>query len=268
MRYQSLMPTRRKHSEKLLSCSLIKKEIRKFENIPMTLDEITLEILAERALTQFDRKKLVDWAVSVLELGYESENLCILAGLDFDSTEEREEYFWKSINDLRLDVEKTEDELIEKYAMTIANKAIKKEIGIEYAFSQMRKIVSATEYDHRYIAFYEIDEDLDYLTYDNSVLFNSGLTMKNAKDFILEEFEIFVQMENLKIPLEERGRCYCENCKKLNIPITKNKFQLKKPFRYMVWSCGICGAEKLKFNNDHEVKRMIIDEYKNTKTYD
>ena len=63
----------------------------------MTHKELTLEILAERALTQFDSKKLVDWAVKVLELGYESENLFVLAGLDNDPTEERENYFWKSI---------------------------------------------------------------------------------------------------------------------------------------------------------------------------
>lgn len=228
----------------------------------MTLQELTLEILAERALTQFDSKKLVDWAVKVLELGYESENLFVLAGLDYDTTEEREEYFWKSVKDLNLETEKSEDELIENYALVIANKAIRKEISIDYAFSQMLKIVSASEYDSRYIAFYEIDEDIDYLTYDNSVLFNSGLTIENSKDFILEEFEIFVQMESLKIPKEERSKCYCETCKSLNTPITKNKFQFKKPFKYMVWSCGICGSEKLKFNNNHEVKKLIIEKHK------
>lgn len=63
----------------------------------MTLEEITLEILAERALFQADSKKLVYWAISVLELGYDSENLYILAGLDHEGTEEREEYFWRSI---------------------------------------------------------------------------------------------------------------------------------------------------------------------------
>lgn len=157
----------------------------------MTLEKITLEILAERALSEFDSKKLVYWAISVLELGYDSENLYILAGLDHEETEEREEYFWKSIGDLKLDIEKTDDELFEIYAMTIARKAINKEIGIDYAFSQMRKIVSATEYDPRYMAFYELDEDLDYLTYDNSTLYNSGLTIENYKDFILEEFKIF-----------------------------------------------------------------------------
>lgn len=230
----------------------------------MTLEELVLEILAERALTQFDSKKLVDWAVKVLSIGSESENLFILAGLDYGTTEERENYFWKSVKDLKIEIEKSEDELIEKYALTIANKAIRKEISVDYAFSQMLKIVSASEYDNRYIAFYEIDEDLDYLTYANSVLFNSGLTRENSKKFILEELKIFVQMENLKIPKGERSKSYCETCKKLNTPITKTKYQLRKPFKYMVWSCELCGSEKLKFNNNHVVKKMIIEEFKKT----
>ncbi len=61
----------------------------------MTLEELTLEIYGERALTYFDSKHLVVWAVNVLSLGYESDNLYILAGLDNAFTEERESYFWK-----------------------------------------------------------------------------------------------------------------------------------------------------------------------------
>lgn len=230
----------------------------------MTIEEITLEILAERALTQFDSKKLVDWAVNVLELGFESENIFILAGLDFDTTEEREEYFSKSIDDLKLEIEieKDEDKLIEKYALTIANKAIKKQISVDFAFSQMLKIVLASKYDYRYIAFYEINEDLDSLKYSDAQYFNSGLTLVNSQKFILEEMGLFVQMENLKIPKEERNKCYCEKCKNLNIPILKNKYQLKKPFKYLVWGCGLCGSEKIKFNYNHEVKKMIIENYK------
>jgi hypothetical protein len=48
----------------------------------MTVAELTLEVLGEKLLTQFDSKKLVEWAVSALKLGCESENLFILAGLD------------------------------------------------------------------------------------------------------------------------------------------------------------------------------------------
>ena len=217
----------------------------------MTLQELTLNVLAERILTQFDSKKLVDWAVQILELGFETESLNILAGLDFDSTEEREKYFWESLKDLKIEVEKNEEKLIENYALTLSKKVINKEIEVDFAFNQMLKIVSASGYDQKYIAFYEIDEDLDYLRYDNSVIFNSGLTLDNSKEYIFEEFEIFAEMETLKIPFEERRKCYCEKCKKLNIPITKNKYQFKRPFRYLIWSCGICSSEKLKYNNNH-----------------
>lgn len=211
-------------------------------------------------------KKNVDWAVKVIELGYESENLFVLAGLDFDSTEEREKFFWESLKDLKIEVEKDEGKLIENYALTIAKKVTKKEIEVDFAFKEMLKIVSASGYDQTYIAFYEIDEDLDNLRYDNSVIFNTGLNLENSKQFILEEFKIFIEIQTLNIPFEERNKCYCEKCKNLNIPITKNKYQLKKTFKYLVWSCGICGSEMLKYNNNQEVKRMIIENFKKNYT--
>ncbi|WP_223577846.1 hypothetical protein [Sphingobacterium sp. GVS05A] len=48
----------------------------------MTLEELTLEIYAERVLTHFEGKRLVAWTVNVLKLGYESDNLYVLTGLD------------------------------------------------------------------------------------------------------------------------------------------------------------------------------------------
>ncbi|GAA0886374.1 hypothetical protein GCM10009120_49730 [Sphingobacterium siyangense subsp. cladoniae] len=126
----------------------------------------------------------------------------------------------------------------------------------------MRRIVSASEYNYRYIAFFEIDEDLDYLKFDNTPLFNNGLTVENSKEFILEEMKIFVEMESLNIPREQREKCYCETCKNLNDPITKNKFQLKKPFRYTVLACGICDSEKLKYSSNHDAKWRIIEQSK------
>jgi hypothetical protein len=224
----------------------------------MTLAELTLEVLGEKLLTQFDSKKLVEWAVNALKLGYESENLFVLAGLDDEATEEREKYFWKSVQDLDIEVARTEGELIYCYALIIARKAIKKEIDIDYAFSRMLKIVYASDFDCRYLPFFNINEDLDYIKYDSSIWITSGLTAENSKEFILEEFKIFVEMERLMIPCRERDKCYCERCKRLNMPLTKTKYQLRKPFKYLVWSCGFCRSDKLIFNSRHEVKRMII----------
>ncbi|TBO43103.1 hypothetical protein [Pedobacter kyonggii] len=119
----------------------------------MTVAELTVEVLAEKLLTQFDSKKFVEWAVSALQLGCESEHLFVLAGLDGEPTEEREKYFWKSVQDLDIEVARTEGELNYCYALMIADKAIKKEIGIDYAFSEMLKIVYASDYEHRYLPF-------------------------------------------------------------------------------------------------------------------
>lgn len=94
----------------------------------MTLEELTLEIYAERVLTYFESKHLVVWAVNVLALGYESDNLYILAGLDNAHTEEREIYFWKSIANLKLNIEKSEADLMGNNALTIAKKAIEKRL--------------------------------------------------------------------------------------------------------------------------------------------
>lgn len=227
----------------------------------MTVAELTLEVLGEKLLTQFDSKKFVEWAVSTLKLGCESENLFILAGLDDEPTEEREKYFWKSVQDLHIEVNRTKDELIYCYALMIAGKAINKEIGIDYAFSQMLKVVYASDYEYHYLPFFDINEDLEYIKYDNSAWITSGLTAENSKEFILEEFKVFVEMERLMIPREERDKCYCERCKRLNIPFTKTKYQFRYPFKSLVWGCGFCRSDKLIFNSRYEVKRMIIEAF-------
>lgn len=230
----------------------------------MFIEEATLEVLVERILPDFDSKALVTWAVKILDSGEESENLLILAGLDYEATDEREKYFQKSLADLNLSLGQSEETLIEDYATLIAKKAVSGKIDVDFAFKQMAKIVSATAYDLRYIAFYEIDEDLGLLHYGESVLFNPELTLQNYQDFILEEFKIFLEMERLNIPLKERNYNYCISCSKLVKPMLKTKYQLREPRQYQAWCCPDCESEELRFSSEHAVKWMIIERY-NTK---
>lgn len=227
----------------------------------MDLEELTTNIFAEKILTQFDSKKYIDWAINVMELGYESENLFILAGLDNELTQIREEYFWKTIKDLNISVNKTDAELIQNYAKFIAQKVIDNEIDIDDAFRIMLRICSTTGYEQRYIPFYEIDEDLDYLFYDNSILFNSGLTKENKTEFIREEFKIFYEMERLNIPLDKRNLWYCKNCNSLIQPKLKTKYQLKKPHKYHTYCCSNCGSKNFE-KDSQKVKKLIIGKYK------
>lgn len=228
----------------------------------MSIEEITLEVLAERALSDCDSKILVNWSVKALELGYDSENLSILAGLDHENTEVREKYFIKSLIDLNIHLDKPKEDLIDMYAISIVSKAILGSVSIDFAFAQMKKIAFETNYSARYIAFYEIDEDLERLDYNDYPIFNINLTKENSNEFIMEEFKIFLEMERLNIPLEERDYNYCISCSKLVKPILKTKYRLRDPHRYQVWCCPDCKSEKLRFSSEHAVKWLIIESHK------
>jgi len=228
---------------------------------PMTLQTITLNVLTERLITQFDSKKLVNWAVEVILLGYESENLFILAGLDNELTQIREEYFWKTIKDLNISIDKTDTALIQNYAKFISKKVINDEIDIKDGFKIMLEICSTVGYERRYIAFYEINEDIDCLFYNDSILFNPDLTMENKNKFIKEEFKIFYEMEKHNIPLEKRNLWYCKNCESLDEPKLKTKYQFKKPYKYQTYCCSNCNSRSFEKDNQ-KVKRLIIEKYK------
>ena len=74
------------------------------EKKKMNIQDETYKILGQRLLDEFDSIKMVEWAVDAIKMGYDSESLIILAGLDFESTEERENYFWKSVKELNLNI--------------------------------------------------------------------------------------------------------------------------------------------------------------------
>lgn len=227
----------------------------------MTKEDLTYELLGKKIIHNVDSKSLVSWAVDILKLGFESENLFILAGLDNDDTEIREKYFIDSIKDLHINLNKTDDELIDIYAEKIATKVLNGEIDIDDGFKEMCVIASATSYDEKYLNFYMIEEDLDYLKYTNNVLYLGDLSLENSEKYILEEFQIFQKMRNLNIPKFETEKYYCEHCDSLVKSKTKSKFRLIKPFKYEVLFCENCGFENLKYPQEQKTRKKLIEIY-------
>ena len=233
------------------------------------LEYITNKVLAERLLEPFsegllikyDHKRLINWAVQVLQMGYENDNLYILAGADNDTTEEQEKYFWKILDELKFEI-KTDDELIDFYAVDIAEKAVKKEINIDVAFNIMLDIVSATDYDSRYVCFYQIHVDLDCLRSTNQFTNLDGLTLNNQKEYILKEFEFFLETRRLKISKEDLSKFYCNKCKVFVNWKTKKKFQLKKPYWHYIFICEICGSKDLLYPQNHSTLKLLIEKYR------
>lgn len=228
----------------------------------MNVKEETYKLLAQRLFTHFESKKMIEWAILLMQNGYESESLIILAGLDSDTTEEREKYFWQSVSELKLDINISDFELIDIYAIYIAKSVVDQQMNSYTGLSVMQDIVRKTDYSKRYIQFYELEEDLDYLKYDNRAIFNSELSLANAEDFIKKEFELFLEAERLKIDDETREMSFCQKCNIISKPKLKSKFRFHKPHRIQIWICGNCGSEKLDHFSSQIGKEIIMKEIK------
>lgn len=216
----------------------------------------TYKILAQRVFTHFDSKKLIAWAIMLMGKGFDSESLIILAGLDSETTAEREQYFWQTIDELGLDVKRTDFELIENYAIYVAESVINKKIAPKDGLIIMQDIVRSTDYSNRYIQFYEIDEDLDYLNYDIQTIF--GWTLKNADKYITREFELFLEAEKYKIDDKTRELAYCKSCDKIENPKLKNIRNWSGKVKYQTWVCGLCESKSILLFSSQKGKEIIL----------
>ncbi len=229
----------------------------------MDIQKETYKVLGQRILSPFNSIELVNWSVKLLENGYESESSIILAGLDKDSTEEREKYFWKSIVELNIETAKTDSELVEYYLENISEESDK---GIKTAtdlISAMRNVLLWSGYDSKYYQFIALDEDVDYLENYGGVIYNTGLRLENKDQFIKDELKLFLEIERLKIDDATREKSICNFCGEITKPKLKNKYQLKRPCKYQTYVCGNCGSEKIEHFSTQNGKRKIIERIKN-----
>lgn len=229
----------------------------------MNVQEETYRSLAQSLLSNADSSHLVDWAFKLLEKGYESESLLILAGLNNDTTQEREKYFWKSIEELKIDIKKPDLELIENYAIYIATEVCEERICPQDGLTRMQDVIKKTEYDSKYMQFYDLAEDIDYLDCCGETIFNIGLTQENKNQFIKAEFELFLEAEKLQIEDTTREKSICDNCGKITKPKQKTKYQLKKPYKYYIWVCGNCGSTKIEHFSNQNGKCKVLQAIKN-----
>ena len=154
----------------------------------MDLSFHTYKVLGQKLLSWFDSQILVDWALDLLENGYETESLLILAGLDNTETEEREKYFWKCIKELNIDIDKKEIELIDFYVKSLTQEVLSGNVTPKFALKKMCEVVAKTDYSEKYIQFYMLDEEVEFLN-DRKNIFQKKFTPGDINLKILEEFK-------------------------------------------------------------------------------
>lgn len=223
-------------------------------------------LLASRLLSGFfDGQKCIDWTVSLMQRGYESDNLYILAGLDSDDGRGIEHYLEKLIDDLGLTQHRDAEELFQIYVSDIASQVLKKEIAPLKGLSIMEEI-RIQSFDSDY-STYTINQ-FSYLAEEISLLgeyqlFYIGLTEENIEEVIVDEMKmlLFAQSKDLN---DITNLIYCEKCNDFSHSKYKEKGWLLKKGR---WHCEKCDSEKyLAWYNVTDRKQILkmIEGYEKT----
>ena len=174
-------------------------------------------LLAERLISGFiDGQKCIDWAITLMQRGYESENLYILAGSDNDEAISIEHYLNRLTDDLELEQNRNEDELFYTYVSDIARQVIDGGISPEKGLSVMEDIrIQTWDSDFAIDLFQFSDLAEDSSLIGEYQIFYIGLTEENRDEVIIQEMKMFLIAKEKGIQ-NIRDLIYCHKCKSLS----------------------------------------------------
>jgi|GEM_PF-1255245 len=199
-------------------------------------------LLAEWLISGFtERENSINWALSLMERGYQSENLYILAGLDADEGFSIEHYLERLIDDLQLERKNDENELIYIYMSDIAYQVIEGKISPQKGLSIMEAIRIESYHSDFSIDIYQfsdLEEDISLI--GEYQLFYDGLTEENTDTVIIQEMKMFL-LEKAKNIQHIRNLIYCNKCKSFSQDKYVEKGWIIKNGG---WYCKQCDSQK------------------------
>lgn len=146
--------------------------------------------------------EMIDWACEMLELGYDSEHLLILARVQKPSTVyEVKDYLKKAIEELGLKIKTGEEALISFASYYI--KKISNQENIRQSLAIIKDFCIANDYDSIVYDFYNLHwawEDIDYDDGYPTGHWNGG-TKSNIKSITLNVAKEWLKKHHDKIQL-------------------------------------------------------------------
>lgn len=213
-------------------------------------------LLAERLISGFiDGEKCIEWAISLMERGYESDNLHILAGLDINDGMSIEHYFERLIDDLQLEQRRSENKLFCIYTSNIAHQVVDGKISPRKGLSVMEDIRIRTwnsDFSINLYQFTYLEEDI--LLLGEYQLFYNGLTKDNVDEVIIQEMKMFLFTQE-KCLGDIKNLIYCNRCKSFSqIEYREVGWIIKKGD----WYCKECRSKDfLAWNNIQDRKQIL-----------
>jgi len=114
----------------------------------------TYKVLADKVLQQDNAEDWIDWALEMMEAGFESEHLLILAGLSSKLNRfEFDEIVNKTLKELSLDKVKNE-EIVNGYIYYLTIEALDGKLPTAVVLDKLRSLCRHRNYDEELFPFY------------------------------------------------------------------------------------------------------------------
>jgi hypothetical protein len=165
------------------------------------ISDLTYKVVAYSDLTNINGDDCVDWAIEMLQSGYDTPSLLILAGLTKPTNQfEIRDYLKNALSELKLD-EKTGDDATLSYSSYYISKIsraeeVKRNLGMIYEFCLARdyeKIIF--DFYRLYWAWGDLDYGNDYQPYWPDAYKNNieQIVIETAKKWVLENEKHYAQ---------------------------------------------------------------------------
>jgi hypothetical protein len=158
----------------------------------------TIKLLVEQHMGMATYEQYVDWAVSCLEAGIDSKNICILASLQKPLySSEVEDYFNRSLKDLGWELPDPKECIIE-YARSFAKEILSGYVSPLEGCRKIYRVVVALQYPRELMSWLYLDEGLEPETYrdlegeelDEAIIKEARRFISESNSFNLEEYAL------------------------------------------------------------------------------
>jgi hypothetical protein len=149
----------------------------------------TYRILKAKAFNENVDESWIDWAIEMIEAGYESENLYMFAGETKPYNQfEHQELTNKVFQDLRLDYS-DKDDVLRNYVYYLISNSVEHPETYYKTLRELREICLQLDYDSRYMDFYLLYFAKDDLMVDEVQWYWEGANRENIDQIIRDKFK-------------------------------------------------------------------------------
>jgi hypothetical protein len=149
----------------------------------------TYKVLVEKALQGGTIDEWKDWALEMMEAGFETEHLILLAGLSPQTNPfQLDDMINKALKELSLD-SMSNDEIVYGYAYYLIDQALNSKMSTKVVLGILRDLCRDRDYDNELYNFYSLSYAQQELEQAGEQYYWEGANSDNVDTIIVSEFK-------------------------------------------------------------------------------